>query len=248
MKKLYILLTVLSLFVACSESGADGTSASAITSGTGKAGSLARFAIVNDYMYTVDYNFLKVFQVSNPDNPVMVNIVDIGFDIETIFNYNNYLFIGSMNGMYIYSISNPESPAYMSEAQHFTSCDPVVANETYAYVTLHSETWCGNNINSLEIFDITDITSPILLSRRNLTYPKGLGLYHDYVIICDDEVKIFDVSNPVNSFLVNSINISAFDVIVNGDHLIIVGDNGLYQYQLNPDNIEDITELSSIAI
>ncbi|GLB49196.1 LVIVD repeat-containing protein [Neptunitalea lumnitzerae] len=247
MKKLYISFFTIMLLMACSQDS-DSFSSSNLSSDTGKAGSLARFIVVGDYMYTVDHSNLKVFSVTNNTNPVLVNTVNIGFNIETIFNYRNYLYIGSNNGMYIYAIDNAEMPSYLSEAWHFTSCDPVVANLTHAFVTLHSETWCGNNINSLEIYDVTDVTNPILISSRNLTYPKGLGLYHNYLIVCDDEVKIFDVSDPEASVLVTSINKEAFDVIINGNQLILVGDTGVYQYLLDSNNIENITELSTIAI
>jgi hypothetical protein len=89
---------------------------------------------------------------------------------------------------------------------------------------------------------------PVLISSRNLTKPIGLGLYNDYLIVCDDEVKIFDVSDPQNSLLVHSINRNAFDVIVNNDTLILIGENGLYQYSLNPNSIQNTQELSTINI
>lgn len=246
MKKILLYICIAFAVLACDNDG-DSNQQSA-SSDTGKAGSLARFTVVGNYMYTVDYSTLKVFNLNTPENPVLVNTVNIGFDIETLFSYKEYLYIGSNSGMYIYGITSPENPNYISQAQHFTSCDPVVANDTYAYVSLHSETWCGNNINSLEIYDVTDVSNPVFISSRNLTYPKGIGLYQNYLIVCDDEVKIFDVTNPENSTLAASINREVFDVIVNGDHLILIGDGGLFQYQLDPESIGNIQELSSISI
>lgn len=247
MKKIFCILLASLTIVSCSQHSNSGTSEMA-SSDTGKAGSLARFTIIGNYMYTVDYSQLKVFNLNTPDNPVLVNSVNIGFDIETIFAYREYLYIGSNSGMFIFSVSNPENPSYVSDAQHFTSCDPVVANDQYAFVTLHSETRCGNNVNSLEIYDISDVTAPVLVSTRNLTYPKGLGLFHNFLFVCDDEVKVFDVSDPVNSTLVASINVEAFDVIINGDRVILIGESGLYQYQIGTYSMSEIQELSSISI
>lgn len=249
MKK-YTLLFAILLAVSCSSDSTDSSGSNTFSPNneTGQGGSLARFTIFNDYLYTVDEQDLNVFNISNPEHPVKVNEVPIGFNIETLFNYKEFLYIGSRNGMFIYSVQNPEMPQYLSEAQHFTACDPVVANYTHAFVTLHSDVGCGNTINALEIYNVEDVQNPILISSRNLTRPIGLGLYHDYLIVCDDEVKIFDVSDPENSVLVHSINKNAFDVIIQNDNLILIGDYGLYQYSLDENNIQNTIHLSSIDI
>ncbi|MEL6484438.1 MAG: hypothetical protein AAFP96_06280, partial [Bacteroidota bacterium] len=175
--------------------------------------------------------------------------VSIGFNIETLFAYKDFLYIGSRNGMFIYSILNPEFPEKLSQVEHFTACDPVVANDTYSFVTLHSNTFCGNDINVLEIYDITNAQEPMLVSRRNLIFPRGLGLYGDYLVVCDDEIKIFDISDAANSKLVQTIDRFAFDVIISGDLLIAIGENGLFQYQLSSsEGTVNYDALSEIAI
>ncbi len=214
----------------------------------GQGGSLARFVLKDNYLYTVDTYGLNVFNVSSPETPVKVNNIPIGFNIETLFNLKENLYIGSQNGMYIYSISSPENPTYVSDVRHFTACDPVVATLTHAFVTLHADIGCGNTINVLETYDITDAANPILVASRNLTRPIGMALYNNYLFVCDDEVKIFDISNPENAVLVHSINKSAFDVIVYGNLLVLIGENGLYQYELDTTNIQNTIELSTINI
>ena len=243
----YIILVLALIIVGCSSNN-DSSSGDFNSNDTGKAGSLARFTTYNDYLYTVDNSNLNVFSIADRENPLKINELNIDFDIETLFNYKEYLYIGSQNGMYIYSVQNPETPEYLSDVQHFTACDPVIANATHAYVTLHANIGCGTIINVLEIYDVTNVVQPVLISSRNLTKPIGLGLYNDYLIVCDDEVKIFDVSDPQNSLLVHSINRNAFDVIVNNDTLILIGENGLYQYSLNPNSIQNTQELSTINI
>lgn len=243
--KNYLYVSFVFLLISCSSDSGDANFNSAQE--TGQGGSLARFTILNNYLYTVDQSNLNVYSIINPENPTQVNTINIGFDIETLFNYKEYLYIGSRTGMYIYGIQNPESPNYLSDVQHFTACDPVIANDTHAFVTLHSNTFCGNNINLLEIYDVTNVVEPVLISSRNLTQPKGLALFHNYLIVCDDEVKIFDISNPENATLVNSINRSTFDVIIRGDLMLLIGNTGLYQYQLDLTNIQNIEPLSTIA-
>ena len=245
MKKYILILTALTLLSCDSDSSGNNNEP---ISDTGKSGSLARFTTFNDYLYTVDNQDLNVFNISDNEDPVQVNEIHIGFNIETLFNYKEYLFIGSRNGMYIYSVDSPEQPEFLSQAQHFTACDPVVSNYTHAFVTLHSDIGCGNNLNVLEVYDVEDLQNPILISTRNLTRPIGLGLYGDYLIVCDDEVKIFDITDPENLQLVHNIDKNAFDVIINENLLILIGETGLYQYNLDEDNIQNTTELSTINI
>lgn len=249
MKKLIYSLFVLVLVFACADDSNEGALSNDSPSTDGQGGSLATFTLKGDYLYVVDERDLNVFSIANLEEPVLANKVPIGFDIETLFGYKDFLYIGSRNGMFIYSLTNPEFPEKMSSVQHFTACDPVVANDTYAFVTLHSNTFCGNDINLLEIYDVTDVTQPVLLSSRNLIYPKGLGLYGDYLLVCDDEIKIFDVSDPLNSTLVSAIDKEAFDVIINGNLLIAIGESGLYQFELNADETGvQYTTLSTISI
>lgn len=248
MKRLYSILISALVLLACSSDSTSTNDSATLNESSGQGGSLARFSIYLDYLFVVDDTNLNVFSITDRENPVQVNTVQIGWNIETLFNYKNYLYMGSRNGMYIYNIDNPETPTYVSDVQHFTACDPVVANDTHAFVTLHTNIGCGTDINVLEIYDVTEVTNPILISSRNLTQPIGLGLYGNYLFVCDNEVKVFDVSDPENSSLVTSVDVNAFDVIINQGRLILIGENGLYQYSLDQSNITNISHLSTINI
>ena len=240
MKKIITLLVFVLLVTSCSTDKAN------LSSGDGQGGSLAIFALKGNYLYAVDNSKLNIFSLININVPVIVNQVEIGFNIETIFSYNQYLFIGSRNGMYIYSLENPENPVQLSSVQHFTSCDPVVANATHSFVTLHSGTFCGNNLNVLQVYNTTDLNNPILVHSRNLISPKGLGLYNNYLFVCDDVIKIFNIENPNEPVLVNTIDKNCFDLIIRENSLFAIGENGLYRYELNPNLITDIQFKSQV--
>lgn len=242
MKKIIVFLIVLVVFTACSDDrnlGAD--------KGDGLGGSLAVFAIKGNYLYSVDNNKLHVFSIINTDNPVKVNDVEIGFNIETLFSSGEFLYIGSQNGMYIYSLTNPETPTQLAAVQHFTACDPVVANATHAFVTLHSTATCGNWTNSLEVYDIANSMNPVLVHSRNLVSPKGLGLYGNFLFVCDDEIKIFNIENAAQPVLVGALPQVCFDVIISGDVLFAIGDDSVLRYSLNPTDINDITLESTVV-
>lgn len=240
MKKIISVLTILFL-IGCSDSDSSGSGE------IGQGGSLAVFAIKGNYLYSVDEMKLNVFSLINKEKPVKVNEIAIGFNIETLFSYGENLYIGSRNGMFIYSVKNPENPSKLSSVQHFTACDPVIANDTHSFVTLNSNTFCGNNINVLQVYDTKDLANPKLIHSRTLTHPKGIGFFStDYLLVCDEVIKIFNIQNPAEPVLVHSIEKECFDVIVKNNTLFAIGDTGIYHYELNSSNIKDVKLLSEI--
>ena len=74
------------------------------SSGTGIGGSMARFTIKGDYLYTVDSYDLKTFDIKDKVNPMITSEVNLGWGIETIFPYGENLFIGAQSGMHIYGL------------------------------------------------------------------------------------------------------------------------------------------------
>jgi hypothetical protein len=240
MKKIAALFLLVLVVLSCSSDSQDSGASD------GQGGSLAVFALAGDYLYAVDQWDLNVFSLTNPSNPTQVNTKNVGMEIETLFADGDVLYIGSRNGMFMYSITNPEDPELISSVSHFTACDPVVSDGTTAYVTLHSNTWCGNQTNALMIYDITNPENPVTLNARTLVQPKGLGLYGNYLIVCDDKIKIFDVSQPAYPSLVASIDRECHDVIVRGNELFAIGSRGVYRYTLNPDDITNIQAVSSV--
>ncbi len=237
MKKLiYILMAFASVLFSCSKSS-DSTE-TPNTDGSGQGGSMAKFSISDNYLFAINEYQLKVYDITNSAQPDLLNTVNVDFGIETVFTLDDFLFIGSVNGMHIYDISNPSNIKYMSYYEHITSCDPVVANDSLAFVTLNSSSTCNwnNGVNRLDILDITNKTNPVLLKSVNMSSPKGLGLYENFVFVCNGTsgVKIFDYSNPSYPVQVSAIQgIDAYDVIIRGSHMFLIGTDGLFQYEIS---------------
>ncbi|MGB5227576.1 MAG: hypothetical protein WBN55_04890 [Eudoraea sp.] len=213
----------------------------------GQGGSLARFKIVNDYLYAVDSHTINVFEISDLENPRDLEDVYAGFDIETIFNKGNNLFLGSMRGMYIYDITSPATPTFISEFQHGTACDPVVVDGDYAYVTLRGGNNCGATESGLFIVDISDLTTPVLATSYAMDEPYGLGIKDNKLFICDGKsgLKIYDKTDIENLVLLNHYeNNITFDVIPMNETLIMIGDDILYQYRYLDNDIELISSMN----
>ena len=214
--------------------------------GTGQGGSLARFKIVDDYLYAVDSHNINIFEISNLDTPQVLEPVFAGFDIETIFNKDQHLFLGSMRGMYIYDISQPGTPNFVSEFQHGTACDPVVVDDNYAYVTLRGGNFCGATESGLFIVDISNIEEPELKVMYPMDEPYGLGIKDEKLFICDGAsgLKVYDKSNVPDLPQLNHFeNVVTFDVIPMEEQLLMVGDGMLYQYEYLETEIRLISEL-----
>lgn len=257
MKNKIILFTLLvsSLFMACESSLGDAATPS---SDTGVGGSYARFVIVGSFMYVVDDASLITFDISDAANPMQLEKQAIGARIETIFNFKDKLFIGSGEGLFIYEILEDGLPNQLSATSYFEfdifPCDPVVANDTYAYVTLNAKRRINNpcggtfevNVNLLKIYDITNPQQPQFLTEYPMFAPKGVGLDGTTLFVCDDEegLKIFDVTDPYNLVSIAHIDtFPAFDVIPLDGLLLVVGPENVYQFDYT--NLDDIQQLSS---
>jgi hypothetical protein len=148
--------------------------------------------------------------------------------------------------MYIYDITSPETPTFVSEFQHGTACDPVVVDGDYAYVTLRGGNNCGALESGLFIVDISSITAPELKTIYPMDEPYGLGVKDEKLFVCDGTsgLKVYDKTNIEELVLLDHFeDIVTFDVIPLEDHLLMVGEEVLYQYEYLPTGIELLSSL-----
>jgi hypothetical protein len=222
---------------------ASASPATAAGSATGKGGSMARFAILNQTLYTVDEQSLRLFSLQNPAVPIAGPKVQLINGIETIFPTDHYLFLGTQRGMYIFDVATPSAPVQVSFYQHLVSCDPVVVDGKYAYVTLRSGRTCGGGANVLEVIDLNNLSQPRLVSSQAMVSPQGLGAENNRLYVCDDGLKVFDTSRTPALTQVQKFSTALTDVIPNGNYLLAVGPGGLYQYQIGSTALQQVSVL-----
>ena len=229
-------------------SSAPAGNSSGIKSMTGIAGSMSRFSIVNNYLYAVNRTSIKVLDIAAVNDPQLQNTVDVGWNIETIYPFKNKLFIGSSNGMFIFDISNAVAPVREGSVAHFRACDPVVADDDYAFVTLRAGTFCQGTNNQLDIVNVQNVMSPVLVKTYGLTNPHGLAKDGDLLFICDgsDGLKVYNASNVFSLQLLDRVkNIETYDVIAWNNKLLVVAKGGLYQYNYsNPSSLSLISKMT----
>jgi hypothetical protein len=215
---------------------------------TGQGGSMTRFAINGNTLYVVDRSSIKVYNIAN-DQFSHIRNVDISPGMETIFARGEYLYLGAMDGMYIYSISNPEAPSFVFHYVHIASCDPVVVRGQRAYVTLRSGTECGGGVDLLQILDISNPHDPALIMSHQMQSPRGLGVQGDLLFVCEGDfgLRVFDISNELQIEQLTGIpNINAYDVIVREGHIIVTGEDGIFQYAFSGEGV--LTLISKIPV
>jgi hypothetical protein len=232
-------------FAATALNSSGGKSASPI----GMGGSMARFALANQRLYTVGNSDLNTFNVSTAANPTFSNKKNLTWGIETIYPFKDRLFVGSTSGMFMFSISNPDNPQQIGQFNHVRSCDPVIADDDYAYVTLRSGTTCQGFSNQLDVLKLNNFTDPSLVKTYQMTNPHGLSKDGNTLFICDGTtgLKVYNAANVTNLQLITHITgIETYDVIAYNNLAIVVAKDGLYQYDYS--DLNKIRLLSKLTI
>ena len=219
------------------------------SSGTGISGSITKFTIINNHLYVMEGFNLHPINIQNPLALQAKESIRIWRVVETLFPHGEHIFMGTTTGMLIYSIGNPDVPSLVAFVDHMTACDPVVVKGNYAYVTVRSGRTCGGEINQLDVVDITNLSSPFIARSYNMHNPHGLGVDGNLLFICDGTagLKVFNNTNPleVGDHLIHQFqNIQAIDIIPHNNIAIMIGNDGLYQYDYsNPNAIQLLSKI-----
>ena len=98
---------------------------------------------------------------------------------------------------------------------------------------------------------IENIREPKELKSYPMEGPYGLGIDENLLFICDGEagLKIYDAKYTMaidDHQLATFTDVIGYDVIPLGDVLILIGDDGLYQYDYS--DVENISLISKIEL
>ena len=243
MKKLFFFLTII-FFASCEK-----MAVSPESSATGKSGSIARFAIKDNLMYAIDVNYLRVFDITNINHPVLVQSTEVDYGLETIFIYESYIYLGAVDGVYVLDINNPTAPHQLQKLEHHISCDPVVVQNNFAYSTQRvSSTGCGDHWmqSALAVYDVTDPTNSELKNEITMNEPFGLAVEGNWLYVCDRGIVVFDITDPANPVRNGTVLVNdPHDIILNYPYMLVATSTSfeLYNYS-DPDNIHFVSTLS----
>jgi hypothetical protein len=235
--KQLLLMGVLSLsLVGCYESSSDGGP------GIGTGGSLNRFTIADSFLYVINLDHIETYLIDQGDMEFK-GATRVDNDIETVFPFGNLVLVGGQAGMYICERGTDGVLVVLSSYEHIMSCDPVVTDGQYAYVTLSSG--CGNQADQLDIVDVSDVMNPVVVRSYPMYHPKGLGVDGELLFICDTDegLKVYDRSDPVNIELIRTFDhLVPFDVIPYRGLLFVMTNQNIHQFDYS--DKEHIVEVS----
>ena len=136
----------------------------------------------------------------------------------------------------------------MGEAKHGRSCDPVVATDSVAYVTLKGGSFCGPAEDGLYVHDIKNLFQPVLKNTIKISTPGGLGLQDSTLYVCCNAngLRIYNVKDPYNPVEKKVLKGADYkDVIPYGNLLLCYVATGILLYDISKP--ADPVELTLIA-
>ena len=75
--------------------------------------------------------------------------------------------------------------------------------------------------------------------------PRGLAIRNDTLWVCDNGIKVFDAvdkSNIVQLYHYN--DLIAYDLILDQDRALVIGESGFVQYKIESDTIRRLSEIN----
>ena len=100
MKHLFISLLSLLFIISCQNDQEINDTNSSIN------GSYSHMITVGDFIYAIDKESITTLDITDPKNPIQINIQTVGFTIESIFHHTGNLFVGGEEGLTIYHINS----------------------------------------------------------------------------------------------------------------------------------------------
>lgn len=224
-------------------------------------GKYKTMTIVGDYMYAVNNTQLLTIDLTDKANPKEIDKQDIGEAIENLYQVEEVLFIGSQTNMHIYALGENGIPQvksdtpYMNLGEDINVCDPVIANQDIAYVTLSTDVWqnvngCGQQIsfNELRTYDVSDLENPSLVNTYNCNSPQGMSIDGNYLFMSDGNAgfKVFELDHSGKTTLIGTYGGSSYDVIAKDKKLLVVSKEEIRQFDYS--NINDLTLYSTLDL
>ena len=215
---------------------------------------------VEDFNYAVTYNALVTLERDEQDLKE-VDRHELGERIENLYHAENALFIGSETDMHIFSIKNNGIPRLQSSTEHIEFrntdvrvCDPVVAQQEIAYVTISSTAPSGDpcggfiQVDELRSYDVADLSNPTLVNTEVMPSPQGLSIDRDLLFVTNltTSTRVYEIDHNGGFNLVNNIPGAAHDVIAQDGKVLIVSSTEIKQYDYT--NVNDIRHYATIKL
>ena len=183
--------------------------------------------VSGDYAFvTRSTSGVYVVDIKDAQSISVVDHLDIA-DARSLDISADYLFVGDYNnGLKVIDISSPSDISVVAEHALPVISDLVFNNNLIYLVT------ASNGVDGLRVLNVENPTNPILLSYYSVSGNaiRQLNVLGNFLYLSDSAqgVKIFDVSDPLNIFMLTNIsNFGATSAFADGNYLYVSDGNGL---------------------
>ncbi len=185
-----------------------------------------------DRLYVTDGGRgLRIVDVSEPSAPALLGGRESFGRAWTSLKQGDYLFIGKKYGLQILDVSKPSAPSAVSQVIR----DMVVRTMAVKDSTL----FLGAAVMSgaaFMVYDISNIETPVKLAEvaRAGDQMRYLEVYGDYAYAeGDGKLNVYDISDPSNPAIVNTVEEDGFDFQRNGTTGYLLGEYELILLDLS---------------
>ena len=156
--------------------------------GVNTGGSLARLAFCDNRLYVLGHSMLRTYDLVS-DELIERNTQELGWGQEAMILRSGYLYVASQAALTIYDVRGCREPERIGFAPHRWANDPVAVEGDRAVLTVRwGEAGQPGSGGEMMVFDISDRTNPVELSRHPLSFPVGVQL-HDGMLYIFDQVS-----------------------------------------------------------
>lgn len=200
--------------------------------------------IVDDILYVMTYTGLYLFNNSNPIFPELINQIGALQVYQIAFKDDVLFLTTSQQGLLMYNVSNPRD---LKEIYHYYNAT-TIGTGFVASITIQGDfAYYANQKEGLVIFDISNITKPIVVGRypdRNclrVTVSGNLAFLSIQLENIVEVVNVTDPTNPVNFTKYNAFN-QVTRIVIDNDIAFLAASTGGLQI-LNISDVHNMTKI-----
>ncbi len=177
----------------------------------------------SNYAYVASLPF-KIYNVSNPTNPVEVGSINVGnaFAVELAGNYAYIVRRDGTRSLAIVNVSNPSNPVLTGTANIGSVDCHVRVSNNYAYVALQD--------TGFHVIDVSTPSAPVILTTNAFFYTQGVDLKGGYAFVGSyGALRVMNITTPTSPQLVATLPYTGYsrDVRIQGNYAYVPGDCGL---------------------
>ena len=196
--------------------------------------------VYNGYIYAIEYSTqgLFVIDISDPNNPVIVNNVSVVYPAAIYIDNNRAYVVTSIDDLIILDLTDPQQPSIISEFQFASPEFPVgidiVVSGNYAYA--------ADEESGLYKIDISDPTNPRVVGSatdyEDIPYTiNNIAQNSTHIFMGVDGIAVVD-KDSMDSFLA----LNSLGMRLTSTRIVFAKDNYVYGLEYNELDIVEVID------